>query len=271
MSLKSDIDWNDAERKSCADGFMSNKKPRPNKQTSFDKLDTGYIGYDINKACHETHPPLPINDYVIYGGSGNRPKVPNCDIYIGFDSGINVEYIPPWKGRIIYFPIPDMGVPDKGVKATFDLIKWVSDQLKAGKKIHCGCIGGHGRTGLFFSILVNHMLKIKDSTTYVRENYCKKTVESQGQINWLYQNFGITKVKPTKGYLGDYMPAGSNYKSSSKNGKSVAKSPYPKSKKAPPTKTTLLKVAPLLSSSLNIWGESQLQEDIPETTVVIKG
>ena len=56
------------------------------------------------------------------------------------------------------------------------------------------CIGGHGRTGTFFAALVAHMMpEVKDPIAYVRENYCNEAVETEEQIAFLIEHFGVRR------------------------------------------------------------------------------
>lgn len=153
----------------------------------------------VGPRCYSTHKPLPIGDYLIYGGSCSAPVVLDADIYVGFEHGMMVSTKAyPWStGDSFYFPIVDGSVP-KNLEDTHKLLEYLSTNLKAGKKIHIGCIGGHGRTGTIMAALVTHMTGNKDSINYVRTHYCNKAVESTTQIEWLHKNFGITKVKPSK-------------------------------------------------------------------------
>lgn len=154
--------------------------------------------------CHQSHPALkiPVGDkvYEIYGGSCIHPKINDMDVFIGLDSGMaKTSRAYPWyEGTEFLFHIQDMQVP-KDVEEFKKLLNYLKESLEAGKKVFVGCIGGHGRTGTVFSALVKLMSNIEDSTTYVRENYCKKVVESQTQVDWLHTHFGIKKVDATKG------------------------------------------------------------------------
>lgn len=166
--------------------------------SSYKKESTGF------KWCYESHPALKIlvdgKTYKIYGGSCCVAPPEHIDIFIGFDYGMqDTVRVFPWEeGHHIYFNIKDMYAPED--KDQFKrLIEWTAEQLMKGKIIYAGCIGGHGRTGTFFAALVTHMTGNVDSIIYVRENYCKKVVESQAQIEFLHKHYGITKVTPTKG------------------------------------------------------------------------
>lgn len=167
---------------------------KPSKTTS------GTASY---KKCSHTHKPLKIGEYFIYGGACASPIVTDADIYVGFEHGMQTfnKNLPWVEGEAFEFLIVDMGVPPS-VELFKGLLKYLSDSLIAGKKVHIGCIGGHGRTGLVLSALVRYMTNNKEAIQYVRDNYCVKAVESETQINWLNKHFGIDKVKPSKSSLG---------------------------------------------------------------------
>lgn len=155
-------------------------------------------------SCYETHPPYPVTDtLVIYGGSCGYPKVKDADIYIGFDGSMKLHGKSfPWHknegGPIeVYFKIWDGDSPDD--KEEFrNMVVWTAEQLLAGKKVHAGCIGGHGRTGMFLAALRKHMTGDENATQHVRDHYCKKAVERQKQIDFLFKDWGIAKVAPSK-------------------------------------------------------------------------
>lgn len=180
-------------------------------------VDFGYYGYSKSKTsfaprCYESHPALklPGTDLVIYGGSCSTPKVLDADIYIGFDYSMRfTERNWPWKkGAEVLFKIRDMDTPDKPEEFK-KLVAWTKKQLEAGLKVHCGCIGGHGRTGTFLAALVSEFGE-KDAIEYVRNNYCHKAVESAKQIDFLKKHFGIKGAKAFK----DYSSKSSSYSGS---------------------------------------------------------
>lgn len=223
--------------------------------------------------CHASHPPLkiPVGEkvYEIYGGSCIHPKINDMDVFVGLDSGMaKTSRAYPWyEGTELLFHIQDMQVP-KDVEEFKKLLNYLKKSLEAGKKVFVGCIGGHGRTGTVFSALVKLMSNIEDSTTYVRENYCKKVVESQTQVDWLHTHFGIKKVEATKGGYSKKSTDWAWDEQYSKNGSSVAKNGvangYAKStdfctKSQPalpmPVKGTLLKP---VACAFSIHGENQV-------------
>lgn len=158
----------------------------------------------VHKSCYESHPPLKIpgTDLVIYGGSCLHPVVTDADVYIGFDFGMRFTGRNwPWKtGEEFLFEIQDMSVP-KHPEEFKKLVEWTAQQLRDGKKVHAGCIGGHGRTGLFLSALVNVMSGEKDAISYVRKAYCERAVETKSQIDFLETHFGVLPVGGSKTHV----------------------------------------------------------------------
>jgi hypothetical protein len=164
---------------------------------------SSYSGYSSGyKRCYESHPPLPLpgTELVVYGGSCSNPVVTDADVYIGFDSSMaRTQRSWPWKkGMEFLFKITDMQAPDNAEEFK-KLIAWSKKQIDEGKKLHAGCIGGHGRTGTFLAALVSEYGE-KDAISYVREHYCQKAVESSVQVDFLKKHFGIIPAKGAKSY-----------------------------------------------------------------------
>jgi hypothetical protein len=154
-------------------------------------------------SCYHSHPPLklPGTELVIYGGSCSSPVVKDADIYIRFDAGMlpsnnETKFLPDRKD--IFYRISDMR-PPTNPKTFAQLVDWTGQQLADGKKVHCGCIGGHGRTGTFLAALVSRFGE-SDAIAYVRKNYCKKVVESSDQVKFLGAHFGVKAAAHTKEY-----------------------------------------------------------------------
>lgn len=162
----------------------------------------------VNKyvACHENHPALALprdlnsvgKPYLVYGGNCSKPVVSDADTYIGFEHNMHIRKGAfPWNGKYdISFHVPDMGVPVL-IKEYISLVDWTRNQIILGRKIHCGCIGGHGRTGMFLAALVSRFGE-PDAITYTREHYCHKAVESTAQGEFLHKHFGVTRAKGSK-------------------------------------------------------------------------
>lgn len=158
------------------------------------------------KKCTDSHPPLPLTidgqEVEIYGSSCQRPIVRDADVYISLDYNAPVYlWEQPWyenanNQKHIRFFIEDMDIPE--VTDDFrDLIDYTIDNLVEGKKIHAGCIAGHGRTGTFLAALVQTTMSDRleqegiSAIDYVRNSYCKKAVETLSQILFLNVEFGV--------------------------------------------------------------------------------
>ena len=148
--------------------------------------------------CYESHPVLSILGGKIVGGACSAPLVNDSHIHIGFDHSMALTARRfPWSpGTEFLYPITDMQAPDHP-ESFAKLVDYILAELAAGKKIHLGCIGGHGRTGTVLAAVVAKGMGIKDAITWVRENYCVKAVESKAQVDFLVKNFG---VKPIQGH-----------------------------------------------------------------------
>lgn len=146
--------------------------------------------------CYHKHKPLQVGEYLIYGGSCLSPMTNDADVYVGLDAGMFLSHRHyPWNdGTEVLFKIDDRQAP-KNPEEFKKMIAWIADQLRDGKKVHVGCIGGHGRTGTVFAALVAVMTGEKDAITYVRKNYCDRAVETDVQVKFLATHFGITPVE----------------------------------------------------------------------------
>ena len=149
--------------------------------------------------CYHSHPEYVITDddgsYTITGGTCTK-EYPDVDLFIGFDWAMTKgEREFPWvEGIDIHYIIKDGSVPTKP-ESFKKLIAYTADALREGKSVHCGCIGGHGRTGLFLAALTAHMTGDVDAIKTVRENYCEKAVETTTQVEFLMKHFGVNEEK----------------------------------------------------------------------------
>ena len=148
--------------------------------------------------CHEAHKPLDILSGVLYGGACAHP-LPGYDIYIGLTESYHKPESYPWGPSLqaIHYPIVDMSVPHD-VPGFLKMVTWMCGQLAEGKRIHIGCFGGHGRTGLVIAAVVAEALKEPDPIHWVRMNHCHKGVESASQVGLLVKQYGAAPAKATK-------------------------------------------------------------------------
>lgn len=175
--------------------------------------------------CYETHPAMHLADgFVVYGGSCHSPVVADADIYIALDGGYRhtARHWPwhPTHCQEIEFPIQDMNVP-KSTPYFVQLIAWLAFKIREGKKVHVGCIGGHGRTGMVLAALYSAFNpEAKDIIAKVRATYCEKAVESDSQIKFLVDLTGCDTAKGSKSYAA----SNGNAYGSKKKGKKGKKS-----------------------------------------------
>lgn len=163
---------------------------------------TGYIDFQDNKfstmRCHHRHPPLSILNGTLLGGNcKDHAHHENVDLFVALDDYQKAPLFTT-KDDLAYcvnYPITNMKAPNR-IDKFQRLVSTIVDFLDEGKTVHVGCIGGHGRTGLVIAAVVARLGIAgddNDAIGWVRENYCKKAVESQEQVGFLVTHF---KVKP---------------------------------------------------------------------------
>jgi hypothetical protein len=242
---------------------MSDLPPIPKKSSD---------SFYLKPRCYESHPSITFGSGVFYGGSCITPIVDDADIYVGLDSGMSRSRSKfPWETEEvspidIYFPIVDQSVPKKEDLANFKkLVSWLLEQLAEGKKVHAGCIGGHGRTGLLLAAMIREYSDDEDAITWVRQNYCKKAVESESQVDFLHTHFGVKKVKAnkvsySKGNQYDFFPARDGFtmdsyktRNSGRNDSYYDKTPYYKASR--PDNTSVRKTVVPIDLTQSIWSK----------------
>lgn len=163
-----------------------------------------YGRYTGGSHCRESHEPFELGGGEVLGYSCSRPKE-GYDVYVGLARDMTRLYERyPWQdgGEAtaieFAFPITDMSVPEN--RGDFRrMIEWLAGQLADGKRVHVGCFGGHGRTGLLLAALVAVVMPDeKDPIGWVRERHCEKAVESQRQIDFLVEHYGARPAEPSK-------------------------------------------------------------------------
>lgn len=232
------VDWN-----VIVDAF--DPAPAPKKKASKTKGSSKSVKPAPYVKCAHKHPPVVIDGYgTIVGGSCYSP-VGSYDIEIGFDGGMRTpDVLLPWGCQYVRYPIVDQRAPSNAKE--FDrLVDWTLKQMKAGKTVHVGCIGGHGRTGTFLAALVFKATGNLDATKWLRDNYCSKAVETASQVEFLKSRYNITPVPPRHSKT-VYEPLSAHDKSVVSGLSFAGSSTEPKNRI----------ISPLRNRS--IWGETKL-------------
>jgi hypothetical protein len=169
--------------------------PSPNTSYSY----TGSTETSTYTPCHRSHKPFKAGAGELFGGSCSNPR-DGFDVYVSLsEQGEMVRGHFPWEPGPspvqFKFPIQDMGVP-KDTVSFKRMAEWLAAQLTAGKRVHIGCLGGHGRTGTLMAAIMAELGE-KDPIIWVRKAHCKKAVESSEQVTMLVKLYGIP---PAKGY-----------------------------------------------------------------------
>lgn len=149
--------------------------------------------------CHETHPDLNIGGGVLIGGNcREHTRHEDVNLYVALDYSMAHPIFEIGKTipHCVYYPIKNMGIPKRPDKFEA-LVTTIGLALSQGLRVHIGCIGGHGRTGMVIAAVVARLgiAPDGDSIGWTRENYCKKAVETKAQENFLVVNFGC-KMPP---------------------------------------------------------------------------
>jgi len=111
-------------------------------------------------------------------------------------------FVPPWlepepEGVLVSFPWIDRSVP-LDVEQFVKVLRWLLGEIKDGKRIDIGCMGGHGRTGTMLAcLLVAQGMPANEAVKKVRSEHCSEAIETQGQIAFV-QRLGL-KLNPDNG------------------------------------------------------------------------
>lgn len=157
-----------------------NDKARPNwiKSTRKHKPTTGAVSW-LARDCHkptEVHPGLWVCGKYDYSDLIKDNKV---DVLVPLDSVFGHVWEKGFRGDIFYIPIPDFKTIPKEI--VVPKAKEVIKLLEEGKRVVIFCIGGHGRTGYFASIVLG-ILGVLDPIKLLRAEYCSHAVESREQL-----------------------------------------------------------------------------------------
>jgi|GEM_PF-6101445 len=166
-----------------------------------------------HEPCH-ADPTVLFGQLYLGGNCANEMADAGVDIMVPLKGWLDSSVWKSWNGIIYAVPIPDYGVLPDSVLAS--KVATVIDWLVRGRSVGLYCMGGHGRTGYFASCVLGQWKpEVGDPIKYLRENYCKKVVESQKQIDSIADFLNLPALKenapvktfdawwlPYDGYLG---------------------------------------------------------------------
>jgi len=177
----------------------------------WDQPNPVYGKSEYKASCYATHPVIEIGGGTLVGGNCGHPVCKDASVYIGLDT---YSYAPrssggfPWAPKKIQdgivadflYPITDMQ-PPKDVKNFVMMIDYIIERLALHEKVHVGCVGGHGRTGVVIAAVVAVLHpEIESAIAHVRSIYCTKAVESADQVAFLMKHFKVKKETGAKSH-----------------------------------------------------------------------
>lgn len=149
--------------------------------------------------CHTG--PVEVYPRILVGSLSESIKMANehkVDILVPLDSLHGDVWDKGWRGEIHYVPVRDMSILPRDV--LLREIDYLLQKYAEGKSIGVFCIGGHGRTGYFASVLLGR-LGVQDPIKLLREKYCSKVLETKEQIKEVAEVLGrpeLEKYEPAK-------------------------------------------------------------------------
>lgn len=159
----------------------------------------GKLTVHRGEACHTSHPDLMLGGGTLIGGNcRDHERHEGVNLYIALDYSMShPQYrIGAEPAACVYYPIENMKTPNRPDNF-IALIEFIVKELGKGSRVHVGCIGGHGRTGLVIGAVVARLGVDPDGDAigWVRSNYCKRAIETKEQENFLVVHFGA-KLPP---------------------------------------------------------------------------
>lgn len=157
-------------------------------------------GKRVWAVCRDGHPGLVVlkDRPPVYGGSCLELVGGEYDVRVGLQRGMpRTDRSWPWvAGHEVEFPIANGRAPSNS-RLFERLVYWLLERVEDGLRVHVGCIGGHGRTGLLLSALVAQGLGRRDAIQHVRQHYCRKAVETPAQVDFLVERYGVDEAETT--------------------------------------------------------------------------
>ena len=143
-------------------------------------------------------------DLIIDLAKDREPTVKIVGQLKGFDNTLAADdFIP-----MMVINWRDFGIPNLSKKFWDEIVKSLKNASKDKEfKVLICCQGGHGRTGTMLSILAHYFNVNGDinPVSFIRDVYCKETVENSAQIKYIEQMCDITIPVSINGAKGVYL------------------------------------------------------------------
>ncbi len=98
--------------------------------------------------------------------------------------GLQLPFMSKTMAKVLY-PWRDYGTPDS-IRMFGEAVKWLLSEIRSGKMVETGCMGGHGRTGTMLAcLLVLQGENAVAAIQRVRRGHCQKAVETIDQQNFV--------------------------------------------------------------------------------------
>ena len=148
----------------------------------------------------------------VFGGGTIRDVDLRADVFLDLADHLVVFQAPQgwrineWQGTTIKLYIQDYSAPyfskEFWSALWLDLRDAATAKGKAGLDVLVFCSGGHGRTGLVLCALAlaSGIVSGVDVVKWVRDNYCNQAVESEVQIKYLADTFGVKIDAKPRGF-----------------------------------------------------------------------
>lgn len=151
-----------------------------------------YVQTPVSKKCDHVHEEIVLSGgtKVYASASSNIQKLASIPDF-GLYADRSWVLICQWPNEFINWP--DMQIPVNH-ELSLSQITQAYTKAASGLKVDTGCIGAHGRTGTILAIMnmidTGFEVNAEDSISYIRENYCKKAVETNNQV-WFVKYAGF--------------------------------------------------------------------------------
>lgn len=160
----------------------------------------------LSKVLKTVHEIKPYPDIAVY-----LDKSIAWDLVPFVERGL--EPITQWPWPFILCDWPDMNVMRESEQTV--LLDYLVEKIKDGNSIEISCYGGHGRTGTLIAMLWVRLTGIgaKDAIDGIRDNYCKRSIESDRQEDAIYRVAGEKppyRAPPPKPTYAPYTPSTSS-------------------------------------------------------------